>query len=55
VNRLSQEHGIFTCPDEYWDMFTPGSLAGVIPVHSCLAADLLKNYYEINEGVFLDS
>ncbi len=55
VNRLSQEHGIFTCPDEYWDMFTPGSLAGVVPVHSCLAADLLKNYYEINEGVFIDS
>ncbi|MFN2395694.1 MAG: alanine racemase [Bacteroidales bacterium] len=55
VNRLSQEHGIFSCPDEYWDLFTPGSLAGVVPVHSCLAADLLKNYYEINEGVFLDT
>lgn len=55
VNRLSQEHGIFTCPDEYWDMFTPGSLAGVVPVHSCLAADLLKKFYEINDGVFLDS
>ncbi len=55
VNRLSQEHGIFYCPDEYWEEFSPGALVGVVPVHSCLAADLLRNYYEITEGIFLDS
>ena len=55
VNRLSQEHGIFHCPDEYWEEFSPGTLVGIVPVHSCLAADLLKNYYEISEGVFLDA
>lgn len=55
VNRLSQEHGIFYCPDQYWEEFSPGTLVGVVPVHSCLAADLLRNYYEISKGVFLDS
>ncbi|MFN3555594.1 MAG: alanine racemase [Bacteroidales bacterium] len=53
IDRLSQEHGIFFCPEEYWDQIMVGDLLGVIPVHSCLAADLLRRYYEINEGVFL--
>ncbi|MBW6478868.1 MAG: alanine racemase [Bacteroidales bacterium] len=55
VNRLSQEHGIFYCPEEYREEFSPGTLVGVVPVHSCLAADLLRNYFEINEGVFLNT
>lgn len=42
INRVSQEHGIFYCPESHWDEFSPGTLAGIVPVHSCLAADLLK-------------
>ncbi len=53
VNRLSQEHGIFNCPDEHWEVFKPGDLLGIIPVHSCLTADLLKTYYNIREAKFL--
>jgi D-serine deaminase-like pyridoxal phosphate-dependent protein len=46
LNRISQEHGIFSCPPEYRDQFTPGTLVGIIPVHSCLTANLLKgNFY----------
>ncbi|TVQ86291.1 MAG: alanine racemase [Bacteroidetes bacterium] len=55
VKRLSQEHGIVACPEEYFDDFCPGSLIGVVPVHSCLAADLIGRYYEITEGKFLEA
>ncbi|MFW5706463.1 MAG: hypothetical protein ACOC12_00960, partial [Bacteroidota bacterium] len=55
INRLSQEHGIFYCPDEHIDEFAPGSLAGIIPVHSCLTADLLKDkYYNLKTHRFFE-
>lgn len=48
LSRLSQEHGIFRCPETFWDYFKPGRLAGVVPVHSCLTADLLRDVYDTN-------
>ncbi len=55
LNRISQEHGVFYCPDEYWDLFKPGSLAGIIPVHSCLAANLLKGrFYNLKAGEYFN-
>jgi len=38
--RLSQEHGIMALPNG-WSVL-PGDLVAVLPVHSCLAANLLK-------------
>lgn len=55
INRLSQEHGTFYCPDEYWGEFKTGELVGIIPVHSCLTANLIRNYYDLKSGQFLDS
>jgi D-serine deaminase-like pyridoxal phosphate-dependent protein len=52
VTRLSQEHGVIDCPDEYWDDFKVGGLMGVVPVHSCLAADLLRDFHSTS-GIFL--
>ena len=53
VNRLSQEHGIFHCPDDFWNEFEPGDLAGIIPVHSCLTADLLRGkFYNLKSEAF---
>jgi D-serine deaminase-like pyridoxal phosphate-dependent protein len=46
VTRLSQEHGVIVCPDEYWDDFKVGGLVGIAPVHSCLAADLLSDFHD---------
>jgi D-serine deaminase-like pyridoxal phosphate-dependent protein len=44
--RISQEHGIIKTTDEFYDKFKVGDLLGVIPVHSCLAANALRdNYY----------
>lgn len=52
VNRLSQEHGILKCPDEYFDTIMPGDLLGIIPVHSCLTADAVQKYYNLKTGEF---
>jgi D-serine deaminase-like pyridoxal phosphate-dependent protein len=43
VRRISQEHGIISLPAEMMEQFKPGDLVGIVPVHSCLAADLLRN------------
>ena len=41
VDRVSQEHGILKLPQTFQDDIRIGQLLGIIPVHSCLAADLL--------------
>ncbi len=53
ISRLSQEHGIFKCPDDLWENFKPGTLVGIVPVHSCLTVNLMKNFYELNSGSYL--
>lgn len=40
---LSQEHGIFRTDSQWAKSLGPGDLVAVIPVHSCLAADLFRN------------
>jgi len=39
---LSQEHGIFATQSLWAKKLKPGNLVAVIPVHSCLAANLLR-------------
>jgi D-serine deaminase-like pyridoxal phosphate-dependent protein len=41
VASLSQEHGMIKMPRKYIDHYKPGDLIGILPVHSCLTADLL--------------
>jgi D-serine deaminase-like pyridoxal phosphate-dependent protein len=45
VSGLSQEHGIVRGEFEEIRRMQPGDLLEIIPVHSCLAADLAGNYY----------
>ena len=47
VSALSQEHGIVKVPKKYIGSFKPGDLVGILPVHSCLTADLLKGRVKI--------
>jgi D-serine deaminase-like pyridoxal phosphate-dependent protein len=42
VSSISQEHGIVKMPEERIHDFKPGDAIGVLPVHSCLTANLLK-------------
>jgi D-serine deaminase-like pyridoxal phosphate-dependent protein len=42
VCSLSQEHGVLQVDTEVCDRFRIGDLALILPVHSCMSADLLK-------------
>ncbi len=42
VSSLSQEHGIVRMPVSDISNFKPGNVIGILPVHSCLTANLLK-------------
>lgn len=42
VSSLSQEHGIIKMPKNQISKFKPGDLIGVLPIHSCLSANLLR-------------
>ncbi|MEM9895078.1 MAG: alanine racemase [Bacteroidota bacterium] len=44
VVRLSQEHGIINASKEVMKTLKIGDLVGVLPVHSCLTADLQGHY-----------
>ncbi|MCD4731015.1 MAG: alanine racemase [Bacteroidales bacterium] len=44
VSSLSQEHGIIQTTDENFELFNIGETIGVIPVHSCLTANLMNHY-----------
>ena len=44
ISSLSQEHGIIQTTDENFEHFNIGETIGVIPVHSCLTANLMNHY-----------
>ncbi|WP_425389714.1 alanine racemase [Ekhidna sp.] len=44
VERLSQEHGIIKLSDEQIARVKVGDIIGILPVHSCLTADLQGHY-----------
>ncbi|MCB9296838.1 MAG: alanine racemase [Lewinellaceae bacterium] len=44
LRALSQEHGILRCEPSLLKQLEVGSLVLVLPVHSCLTADLMKRY-----------
>lgn len=44
VAGLSQEHGLVQTNEDLLNTVTPGDLLLVLPVHSCLTANLLKKY-----------
>jgi len=54
VKSLSQEHGIVQLTDTDNCRIKPGDLIAVIPVHSCLAADLIKSYVTLEERIITD-
>jgi D-serine deaminase-like pyridoxal phosphate-dependent protein len=41
VDRLSQEHGILKAEDDRLDKLKVGDVVGILPVHSCLVADMM--------------
>jgi len=46
LTGVSQEHGTITCKDpDYLASLQPGDLIGIMPVHACLAVNLLRDLY----------
>jgi D-serine deaminase-like pyridoxal phosphate-dependent protein len=49
VSSLSQEHGIIKAPDEVFNSIEVGDIVGILPIHSCLTANLAKEYFTFDE------
>ena len=44
VKSLSQEHGVVSVPITEIDNYSIGDIIYVLPIHSCMTADLMKRY-----------
>ncbi|HRH45260.1 MAG TPA: alanine racemase [Pyrinomonadaceae bacterium] len=44
IKSLSQEHGVISAPDDYFEKIKLGDFIGVLPIHSCLTVDLNSAY-----------
>jgi len=51
--NISQEHGIIEAPPDIVNEISRGDILGIIPVHACLAANLLREYQTL-EGILID-
>ncbi len=47
MRKLSQEHGILRVPEPYFSKIAIGGLVCILPVHSCLTADLMKEVHTL--------
>lgn len=48
---LSQEHGILEAPEQIIKELNPGKIAGIIPVHACLTANLMHGYQFLDGSI----
>ena len=48
VSSLSQEHGIVRCPEGFFKKITVGDILFLLPVHSCLTVNLIRNMIAMN-------
>jgi len=48
VHKLSQEHGIIKVPSEMIEKVKIGDMIAILPIHSCLTANLMKEYSTTN-------
>ena len=49
VSSLSQEHGVIKLNSKTFNKIKIGDVIGVLPVHSCLTANLMKEFFVINK------
>ncbi len=54
LRSISQEHGIIDAEGEVFDNLERGGLVGILPVHSCMTADVLREYHLPNGKVISD-
>ncbi|MCB0397977.1 MAG: hypothetical protein KDD36_15110, partial [Flavobacteriales bacterium] len=51
VDRLSQEHGVVKATAERISLTKEGDIVYVLPVHSCMTADLMRSYSDLTGHV----
>lgn len=51
VSGLSQEHGIISCDQDTLNHFQVGDTLGILPVHSCLTANLASYYLDLQGNI----
>jgi D-serine deaminase-like pyridoxal phosphate-dependent protein len=51
VTSISQEHGVLHVNPAFFNSVNVGDLVLILPVHSCMTADLLKQYVTLNGDV----
>lgn len=44
LRALSQEPGVLACSKRFFQSVNVGDIIGILPVHSCLTADLMREY-----------
>lgn len=49
IKSVSQEHGIIKAPSEFINTINAGDVVGILPVHSCLTANLMKGYITFDD------
>jgi len=54
VKSVSQEHGVIKLDKEYFDRIKIGDVIYILPVHSCLTANLMRSYTILNSGQVVD-
>lgn len=47
VRSLSQEHGLIRIESELFNSIQIGDFLAILPVHACLTANLMKNYFTL--------
>ena len=48
VSKLSQEHGTLKVTDEVFSQISVGEVVAILPVHSCMTANLLAGYITLS-------
>ena len=52
LKSLSQEHGIVQCSPDVFNKLKVGETIQIFPIHSCLTADLMREYHTADGQVF---
>mgnify|MGYP003639044912 CR=1 FL=1 len=49
LKSISQEHGIVSCTTSFFEKMAVGDLIPILPIHSCLSADVMGEYFTLDE------
>lgn len=52
LTSISQEHGIIKCTSDYFNKVKVGDIIPILPIHSCLTANLMAEYYSVSGEYF---